>query len=110
MYTALAQSIAGPPENTITGQSFGWAATVAFGALLTICVGLYLTAAYCKSQYESFGYETAACVGFAGSLSIYAVMLTLGTPNWSLTYNWSFCVGLAFGNAIRAFVIIKRFW
>lgn len=110
MFTALGQAILGPPPGTVTGRAFGWAATICFGILLTICVCLYLTAAYCKSQYESFGFEMAACIGFSGSLTIYAVVLALSTPNWALTYNWSFCAGLAVGNAIRAYVLIKRLW
>lgn len=110
VYTAVAQAVLGPPENTVTGRAFGWAATIVFGILLVICTGVYLFAAYCKSQYESFGFEMAACVGFAGSLSIYAYMLSISTPNWALTYNWSFCVALSMGNAIRAYVLIRRLW
>lgn len=110
IWTATLQSLLGPPENTVTGRAFGWAATIVFGVALVAFCGLYLFSAYCKSQYESFGFEMSACVGFAGVLSIYAVMMTLNTPNFALTYNWSFTVGLAIGNAIRGVVLIKRLW
>lgn len=110
IWTAGGQAILGPPANSVQGRTFGWAATIVFGAALIFFCALYLFAAYCKSQYESFGYEMAATVGFAGALIIYGVMLAASTPSWALTYNWSFTVGLAIGNSIRAYVLIKRLW
>lgn len=110
IWTASGSAILGPPENTVQGRAFGWAATIVFGIAMVLFCGMYLFAAYCKSQYESFGYEMAACIGFAGSLSIYAYLLMISTPNWALTYNWPVTIGLALGNAIRAWVLIRRFW
>lgn len=110
IWTALGQAILGPPENSVQGRAFGWPATIAFGVVLTVSCVLYLTAAYCKSQYESFGYEMAATVGFAGILTIYGFMLIISTENWALTYTASFTLALAVGNAIRAWVLIRRLW
>lgn len=110
LWTAVGQAIFGPPENSVQGRAFGWAATIVFGVLLALCCGLYLAAAYCKSQYESFGFEIAASVGFAGSLAIYGWFLVVSTPNWALTYNASFTLALALGNAIRGYVLIRRMW
>jgi hypothetical protein len=110
IYVALGNAILGPPANTVQGRGFGWAATIAFAVPLVLCSVLVIYAAYCKSQYESFGYEMAGCAGFAGTLAIYAVVLIMTTPNWALTYNAPFTIALAAGNAARAWVLIRRLW
>jgi len=110
IYVALSNAILGPPSNTVQGRGFGWAATIAFAVPLVLCSVLVLYAAYCRSQYESFGYEMAGCAGFTGTLAIYAVVLILTTPNWALTYNAPFTIALAAGNAARAWVLIRRLW
>jgi hypothetical protein len=110
IWTAVGQAALGPPENSVQWRGFGWPATIVFGVVLTFCCVLYLMAAFCKSQYESFGYEAGATVGFAGTLGIYGFMLVATTPNWALTYNWSFTVGLAVGNAIRGWILVRRLW
>jgi hypothetical protein len=110
IYVALGNAILGPPANTVQGRGFGWAATIAFAVPLVLCSMLVIYAAYCKSQYESFGYEMAGCAGFAGTLAIYGVVLILTTPNWALTYNAPFTIALAAGNAARAWVLIRRLW
>jgi hypothetical protein len=110
IWTAAGQAVFGPPFGSVQYKGFGWPATIAFGVVLILCCGLYLTAAFCKSQYASFGYELSACVGFTGSMIIYCYVLILTIPQWALTYNWSFCAGLAVGNAARAWILIRRLW
>lgn len=110
IWVAVGQAIFGPPAITVQARAFGTAATIVFGIGLTICSLLVLRAAYCRSQYDSFGYEMAGTAGFAGILSIYGVVLALSTPEWALTYNAPFTIALAVGNALRAWVLIRRLW
>lgn len=112
VWVAVGQAIFGAPENTIQYRAFGVTATLIWGVLLTLICGLYMVSWWVKSQYESWGFELAACGGMAGSLSIYAFYLfdTLGTQAALLGYNFPFTVGLAIGNAIRGLTLARRLW
>lgn len=111
IWVAGGQAIFGAPADSVQGRSgFTPAALVVFGGGLIACCLCYLYAAYCKSQYTSFGFEAAACAGFAGFLIIYCWYLIHSTPQWWLIYNAPFTIGLAIGNLIRARTLIWRLW
>lgn len=110
MWVACGQAIFGPPDNSAQSRAgFDTLSLILFGVLLSAACVLYLIAAFCKSQYDSFGYEAAACFGFAGFLSAYAATLIVNTPYWWLTYNAPFTLALAVGNAVRFYIVIRIF-
>lgn len=112
VWVAAGQALFGAPDNTIQYKAFGTAATLIWGLVLCTICGLYFVSWRVKSQYESWGFEMAACLGMAGALGIYAYYLfdTLGTTGALLGYNFPFTVCLAIGNAIRGGTLVRRLW
>lgn len=111
IWVAGGQAIFGAPGQSVQGKSnFTQPALIVFGVALILCCLCYLYAAYCKSQYTSFGFEMAACIGFAGFLSIYGWYLIHSTPEWWLVYNAPFTIAIAVGNLVRGVILIRRLW
>jgi hypothetical protein len=110
IWTSTIQMIFGPPPSTVQGLSFSYAATVAFSILLIVCSILVLYAAFCRSQYNSFGFEMAGCVGFTGVFIIYTAAAFISLTDWYATNIAALVVCLFFGNAWRAQKLIRRLW
>lgn len=110
VWTSTVQIIFGPPPITVQGAAFGYAATVAFSALLILCCGLNLYAAFCKSQYESFGVEMAGTFGFTGVFVIYTAGVVVGVADWWGTNVAALAAALTIGNGWRCGVLARRLW
>lgn len=109
IWTSIVQIIIGPPPSTVQNVSFGYVATVCFSALMIICGLLVLYAAYCKSQYVSFGFEMAGTLGFAGVFAIYSAG-TFGLNHWYATNVAPLAICLFVGNLLRSVKLIRRLW
>ena len=110
VWTSTIQIINGPPPSSVQNVSFGYAATVAFSALLILCSLLVIYAGLCKSQYDSFGLEMAGCVGFTGVFAIYAAGAIFGLSEWYATNVGALAIMLFIGNGLRAWKLIRRLW
>jgi hypothetical protein len=84
IWTSIVQIVIGPPPTSVQNVSFGYTATVFFSVLMATCSAMAIYAAYCKSQYVSFGVEMAAAIGFAGVFLLY-VIGAFALPNWYAT-------------------------
>lgn len=109
IWTSVIQIIVGPPPTSVQSVSFGYGVTVLFSVLMIICGGLVLYAAYCKSQYISFGMEMAGTVGFAGVFAIYTAG-AFGLTHWYATNVAPLAVCLFAGNLLRGVKLIRRLW
>lgn len=109
IWTSIIQIIIGPPPTSVQNVSFGYTVTVFFSVLMALCSGMALYAAYCKSQYVSFGVEMAATIGFAGVFVLY-VIGAFALPNWYATNVAPLAICLFVGNLIRAVKLIRRLW
>lgn len=110
IWTSIVQMIKGPPPTSVQAISFGYAATVVFSVLMMICALLSIYAAYCKSQYNSFGVEAAACVGYTGVFAIYTMGAILGLHEWYGTTVAPLAICLFLGYGLRGLKLIRRLW
>lgn len=110
IWTSTIQIIKGPPPTSVQNISFGYPATVVFSVLLIICCLMVLYAAYCKSQYVSFGVEMAGCLGFTGVFAIYAAGAIVGINEWYATNVAALAIMLFLGNTWRGVKLARRIW
>lgn len=110
VWTSIIQIIQGPPPSTVQSISFGYVATVVYSSLLILCSLMLLYAGYCRSQYNSFGWEMAATTGFSGVFLIYAAGAIWGVSDWYATQVAPLAIMLFLGNAWRAQTLIRRLW
>lgn len=110
IWTSVVQIIFGPPETSVQNTSFGYEATVAFSVLMILCSLMTIYAAYCKSQYISFGVEMASAIGFTGVFAIYAAGAVGGLHGWWATNVGPLAFCLFVGNLIRGVKLIRRLW
>lgn len=110
IWTSMIQIIFGPPPITMQSTTFGYAATLAFSLLMILCCVMNIYAAFCKSQYNSFGVEMAGTAGFTGVFAIYSVGLIVGLTDWWGTNTAALAIALFIGNAWRCQKLIRRLW
>jgi cation transport ATPase len=110
IWVAVVQAVYGPPPNSVQGATFDHVTTIAFSVLMIVCSCLVLYAAWCKSQYVSFGIEMAGTVGFSGVFAIYTFAAVVGITDWFATQTAAFATGLFLGNLLRAQKLIRRLW
>lgn len=98
------------PPNSVSARAFTDYGAIAVAFLVALCCLMHLHAAFCRSQYSSWGWEAASCTGFAGQSAIQLQALVVVQPDWwaSLSFAWSTFWG--FGCAVRAFILIRRLW
>lgn len=107
-WSSLLQTWLGPAPASAQGQSFGVAALAAFAMLLIVSTALMTYAAFCRSQYWSFGTECAGCVGYAAVFVIYGAALMMTQDQWFRTTPGWFAPLLAIGYGIRATILGRR--
>lgn len=110
IWTSAVQVVFGPPPVTVQATSFGYSATVAFSGLMIVCSILNLYAAYCRSQYNSFGLEMAGTAGFAGVFAIYSAAVIADVADWWGTNTAALAAAIAVGNGLRCIKLIRRLW
>lgn len=110
IWAAFVQVVAGPPPATVQAQAFSYEATAAFSALMVVCSILVIVAAYCKSQYASFGIELAGCTGFTFVFGLYTLALVSSIADWYASTGAGWALAFFAGNALRAGTLAWRLW
>lgn len=109
-WVSFVQIAAGAAPASVQAQAFSWAATAAFAVLMIVSSGLVLYAAYCKSQYWSWGVELSGCIGFTFVFAIYSLTLANTITDFYSTNSAAWAAALFFGNAWRAAQLAPRIW
>jgi hypothetical protein len=109
-WVSFVQIIAGPAPSSVQGQAFSFTAVVAFSVLMIVSSALVLYAAYCKSQYWSWGVELAGCIGFAFVFALYSLALVGTITDWYSTTSAAWAIALLAGNGWRAGQLAPRIW
>jgi hypothetical protein len=110
IWTSIVQIVFGPPPTSVQNVAFGYEATILFSVLMILCSAMTVYAAYCKSQYVSFGVEMTAAVGFTGVFAIYAWGAVGGLHGWWATNVAPLAFCLFVGNLVRGVKLIRRLW
>lgn len=110
VWVSFVQIISGPPPASVQAQAFDYLATVAFAALMIASSLLVLYAAFCKSQYWSWGVELAGCVGFGFVFALYSVALALTITDAYSSNGFAWALALCVGNSWRAVQLFRRLW
>ena len=109
-YVAFVQTFILRPPDTVSARAYDYHAAIAVALLVGIGSVLLLRAAFCRSQYSSWGYEAAGCVAFAGQSAIQFWALVSVSDAWWAATTFAWTVGWGIGNAWRAFTLIRRLW
>lgn len=110
MWVSVIQIIAGPAPTTVQAQAFNYLATAAFATLMISSSALVLYAAYCKSQYWSWGVELAGCIGFAFVFALYSWALAHVITDVYSSNSFAWALALFIGNGWRAVQLFRRLW
>lgn len=109
-YVSFVQVFVYRAPETVAAQAYTSPVALAVAGLVVFSAALQLRAAFCRSQYSSWGWEIAACVGFAGQSAIQFWALTAVNDAWwaATTIAWTAFWGL--GNLWRAWILLRRLW
>lgn len=104
------QIFAGPAPTSVQGQSVTYQAAAVLACLIVVSSILVLYSARTKSQWSSWGWELAGCIGFTGSFGLLSLMMVLSIEDWYSTTTAGWAIFLTMGNAIRAVILARRMW
>lgn len=109
-YTSLVQTFIYRPPETVAARAYTMPTAALVAGLVVLSSAMLLRAAFCRSQYSSWGWEIAACAGFVGQSAIQFLALVSVNPAWwaSTTIGWSLFWGA--GCLWRAWILIRRLW
>lgn len=109
-YVSFVQTFFARPESSVAAKAYTGPAAIAVALLLVLASALLLRAAFCRSQFSSWGWELLACVGYVGQAAIQFVALVSVNDQWWGTSTVVWTVFWGVGNAIRAGILVRRVW
>lgn len=108
IYLSFVQTFFVKPDSSVSAQAYTTIAAIAVAGLVIAGSALLLRAAFCRSQFSSWGWEIGSCMCFAGQSIIQFVALVGVNSEWygTATFVWTIFWGA--GNVWRAWILTKR--